>query len=54
MNFVVTAQAGNQERPIVREFETKDEASDYIQIIRKEVEESRVGWKITPRMEITQ
>jgi hypothetical protein len=54
MIYRITAQSGVQERPIVREFENRDEAEDYVQIIKREVEEGCRTWKIEPKLEVTQ
>lgn len=54
MIYRVVAQSAVHEMPVVREFETKEEADDYIAIIRKEVEERRIYFKIEPKLEVQQ
>ena len=54
MTFIITAQSAVQERPVTKEFETRDEAEDYMQLIRKEVEEARLYFKIEPKLEVMQ
>lgn len=52
MNHLVTSQSAVQERPIVRSFETRGEAEDYVLVLKKEVEEGCRIWKIQPVMSV--
>ncbi len=52
MNYRITSQSAVQERPVVREFENKDEADDYVELIRREVEDGCRIWKIKPVMTV--
>ncbi len=48
MTYVLTFQASTHDKPVVRSFDSLEEAQELEQEARKDVEEKRLTWKIAP------